>query len=247
MATTATTSTTELPRSSFDAAFFEKCEIADPDVLATPGAFLTMLEQYLQTNYKFDVATMLLKVYSFHPELLKRELVLKVLANALMRIPQPDFSCCLGILPRKMTDKSVSVLQYLYDLLETAKFEEFWRAAAIDAEELKRIAVPDFLPALRKYIYGVITLTYKRIEKDRLSAMLHITTPEEFLEASKIHSWVVTGDHVVFPRDTAAKILAEMNQASVTQPTASTSTSKINKPEPDMVQQITSQILLSLH
>jgi translation initiation factor 3 subunit K len=66
--------------------------------------------------------------YQFNAHLTNDQVVNNILVKALTTLPEPDFNLCLYLLNEQMVaEEPVVHLVALQDLIEQARFAEFWR------------------------------------------------------------------------------------------------------------------------
>ena len=116
-----------------------------------------------------------------------------------MNLPSTDMVLCLYLLPDEVRAKEpiASLVRYS-ELLETAKFVEFWEAANLGGNELLD-GVPGFDEAIREYMVGVLAITYQKIESAVFQELLALG--EEHLGAfvgQSSGNMAVDGKCVVF-------------------------------------------------
>lgn len=68
------------------------------------AAILPQLEEYVHAQckggtYDLDCNLAVLKLYQFHPELSKTDIIAKILVKALMKLPATDYLLCTYLIP----------------------------------------------------------------------------------------------------------------------------------------------------
>jgi translation initiation factor 3 subunit K len=163
-------------------------------------AILQRLEEYV--NYQVsaqrcDAETNLavLKLYQFYPAHYNASTVAKILIKALMTLPSTDFLCALYLIPeRRQVDEPIPVITQLASLLETGRFREFWEASGSCADLLA--SVPGAVDAVRAFMVGVVSRTYRTVDRSVLAELLSLDGPE--LDAVvRGNEWVEGTDRVV--------------------------------------------------
>ncbi|RKP10309.1 armadillo-type protein [Thamnocephalis sphaerospora] len=168
-------------------------------------ANIALLEEYLaeqcrQSGSDLQVNLALLKLYQFNDEAVKLDVIATVLAKALVMSPEPDFNLCLYLLNGQIiADEKIACLIALQQLVEEARFVEFW--AALEANEVSREAVsgmPDFDTAMRKLIAGVVTAVYQTVSVSVLEKQLNLKGKDldQFIAAQ---GWAVQDGVVSIP------------------------------------------------
>jgi len=164
---------------------------------------LPQLENYVQHQvtkgtYHLEANLAVLKFYQFHPEKAQPLIIGNILIKALMNLPSTDFLMCTYLVAERFhTEEPIRTLNTLAQSLESAQFAQFWTDAAAGKEYLDKI--PGFYDAIRGYIIGVLTSTYKTIPKDFLSDVLNLKGTELDTVANE-KGWKQTADSVTFPR-----------------------------------------------
>jgi translation initiation factor 3 subunit K len=139
---------------------------------------LPELEKHLQEQlgtktYNFEANLAILKLYQFYPHKENKDVIAKILIKALMNLPNTDFLLCSYLVPERLQkDEKLSKLFSIANLLESAKFIEFW-AEANSAREVLSVA-PEFDAAIRKFITGLLSTTYQTITTSELGALLSL-------------------------------------------------------------------------
>merc|ERR1712046_172046 len=110
------------------------------------------------------------KLYLLHPALTDVDTVEKTLLKALMAFPAADFSLCLFQIPERFHANLKDIVG-LARQLEMAKFKTFWK----DAEEVALLnEAKGWQDAVRNFIAGVVSATYRSIKKDQLAELLNL-------------------------------------------------------------------------
>ncbi|KAF9986345.1 hypothetical protein BGZ65_007927 [Modicella reniformis] len=142
---------------------------------------VTILEEYLATqctNKECDTMANLaiLKLYQFNTHLINDQVVNNILVKALTTLPEPDFNLCLYLLNEQMAnEESVVRLIALQDLLEQARFTDFWKAYQGDDIYKELTAeVLGFEDAIRSNIASAVAMTFQSIELKNLQEYVHL-------------------------------------------------------------------------
>mmetsp|Transcript_50468 Transcript_50468/g.131120 ORF Transcript_50468/g.131120 Transcript_50468/m.131120 type:complete len:220 (+) Transcript_50468:101-760(+) len=148
------------------------------------------LEDQLKTgSYSLDANLALLKLYLLFPDMTNKEIVEGILLKALMAFPATDFSLCMYLIPEKFHEELKSVTE-LASELELAKFKSFWKKTE-SVEGLKKAA--GWQAAIRSFIAGVISSTYRSVKSDQVADLLSLPVGE--LDAMvKDQGWSRTKD-----------------------------------------------------
>jgi len=190
---------------------------------------LQELETYVfyqceQNVYSFEANLAVLKLYQFFPEKLNYDVIVHILIKALMSLglpafPSTNFLHSLYLIPSHLLkDDQKSPLNSLIELsnlLETAKFKQFW-ARVQECQFLKNInGFPD---AVRAFVIKILLLTYQSADKKFMASILNFEEGgdfEAFLAAQS--GWKVQSDVVQFPvvEDDKAKPKAKQNQQQI--------------------------------
>lgn len=159
-------------------------------------AILPRLEAYCAgPSYDLDANLATLKLYQFHPETLKVPVLAKILAKALMRLPQTDYLCCTYLVSDAVAQEApISTIATAAGLLETCSFREFWAAAEpLRADVLA--GVPGFDAAVREFMLGNVEITYQSVPLAHLKASLGLGDAE-LAKLVGAKGWTVAGDTV---------------------------------------------------
>ncbi|KAG0246202.1 armadillo-type protein [Mortierella sp. GBAus27b] len=180
---------------------------------------VTILEEYLATqctNKECDTMANLaiLKLYQFNTHLINDQVVNNILVKALTTLPEPDFNLCLYLLSDQMaTEEPVVRLVALQDLLEQARFTDFWRVYEGDDIYKELTAeVTGFEDAIRANIANAVAMTFQSIEIKNLQAYVRLQG-QALSDFIKAQGWTEANGVVSIPinRDNEAKtvVLAE--------------------------------------
>jgi hypothetical protein len=145
-------------------------------------------QQIENDTYDFEANHAILKLYQFHPEKINLTVVTNILIKALTVLPKPHFLLAICLIPESVqTTEEVSGLMQLFSYLETAQFKKFWSHIQ-KTPTLKQAlqSVPSFTNAIRKYMVGVLKMTYQTISKEYLASLLNLRLTNE--EASAIRA-----------------------------------------------------------
>ncbi|CAG8589344.1 4622_t:CDS:2 [Funneliformis caledonium] len=168
---------------------------------------VSILEEYLAVqlqNEEYDLMANLaiLKLYQFNPHLVNEIVIHNILVKALTAIPNPDFNLCLYLLQEgALNDENVAKLITLQQLLEQARYQEFWDSFEKDEayKELASEAI-GFENAIRKVIMTAICMTYQSISADLLRSYLNFTNDDdEFESYIKSRELTIKDDVVIIP------------------------------------------------
>ncbi|KAG5463050.1 MAG: armadillo-type protein, partial [Olpidium bornovanus] len=170
-----------------------------------------LLENYLQhqcASREHDLMANLaiLKLYQFNPELINITVISNILAKALTAIPQPDFGTCLFMLnDTLMAEEPIGKLVAMRDLLETARYRDFWKFLSSDGVAAKAVAeVTGFENAIREA--RAVSMTCQSIRRRRLEEYINLSGAgfDTFLSEQ---GWKLEGDLVQIPinKDNEAK------------------------------------------
>ncbi|KAI8622783.1 armadillo-type protein [Chytriomyces sp. MP71] len=134
-----------------------------------------------------------LKLYQFNPPLTNIATVCAILALSLGALPDPDFNLSLCLLGAEVAaNKHVAEMVRMQQLLEAARFKEFWAALeagfkvpAYDAKVKSGgalVKITDVFPAftnqIRKYITATLSITYQQISLTQFNEYVHLNKKE---------------------------------------------------------------------
>eukprot|EP00232_Nephroselmis_pyriformis_P026145 CAMPEP_0182864970 /NCGR_PEP_ID=MMETSP0034_2-20130328/7444_1 /TAXON_ID=156128 /ORGANISM="Nephroselmis pyriformis, Strain CCMP717" /LENGTH=229 /DNA_ID=CAMNT_0024997247 /DNA_START=40 /DNA_END=726 /DNA_ORIENTATION=+ len=139
----------------------------------------------------------LLRMYQLFPERSNTGIVNKLLLKSLMQLPQPEYSHCLHLLPEvAQSEETFKKIDVMAKALESAKFKQFWEAAAGADELVKGIA--GFEDAVRKFVVQTIGITYLTVPKAVVGESVALSGGA--LDACiKAAGWKVEGDMCQIP------------------------------------------------
>ena len=162
-------------------------------------SILPQLEAYIEgKGYSLDVNLATLKLYQFHPELLKVGTIAKVLVKALMHLPQTDYLACTYLVPERVLDEEpISHITAVAALLESCHFREFWGALEpLRGEGGLLAAMPDFDAAARSFMLSTFEITYQSVPTAHLRESLGLAADSEVSAHVGPRGWTVEGDLV---------------------------------------------------
>jgi len=133
-----------------------------------------VLAQLKEGHYDFDANLAVLKLYLLYPEESNQEIIEGILLKALMAFPKSDFCLCMYQIPEKY-NKEFSGIKGLAQQLEMAKFKAFWK----EAESVEALSkAKGWQAAVRSFIAGVVSSTFRSIRQEQLIELLNITAKE---------------------------------------------------------------------
>ena len=134
------------------------------DVASIPPLENYLNQQVSSNTYDFVANKALLKLYDLHPDKRDDNITALILAKALMALPSTDMMLSLYLVPEDVRARApVSELVVYGELLETAKFAEFWEMAKLGSNPLLD-GIVGFDTAIRSYMVGVFAKTYQKTE-----------------------------------------------------------------------------------
>eukprot|EP00928_Gymnodinium_smaydae_P088766 TRINITY_DN72809_c0_g1_i1.p1 TRINITY_DN72809_c0_g1~~TRINITY_DN72809_c0_g1_i1.p1 ORF type:complete len:217 (-),score=58.43 TRINITY_DN72809_c0_g1_i1:92-742(-) len=139
-----------------------------------PDLIAHLDSQIKDGSYSADANLAILKLYSLYPEEADVSVMEKILVKALMAYPETDFALCMYQIHEKYHTQ-LEAMTLLAKQLEMAKFPKFWK----DAEGMEQLnAAKGWKEAIRKFIAGVVSATYRSIRIDQLTELLSMTAKE---------------------------------------------------------------------
>jgi translation initiation factor 3 subunit K len=187
----------------------------DVEILPQLEAYLE--EELEQATYDLEANLAILKLYLLNPAQAKVKVYEGILVKALLAFPATDFSLCMYQIPEKFHAQlkyPISLSQHL----EMAKFKAFWKAAEeqvaavkeADNSEVGGISrAKKWQEAIREFVCGVVTSTYRSIRGDQLAELLNL--PSKDLDAVvKANGWKRSKDdkEVIIVRENATFVNA---------------------------------------
>lgn len=147
---------------------------------------LVVLENFVNDQvahpslYSIGCNLAILKEYLIFPKLFRLDVVRLILVKALMHLPSTDFDTCLCQipLPYQETDTVIRSLIASERLLQTCKFSEFWALLGSNPELAAAVDIPDFKNSIRRFMAGVVSLTYKTITMGDVAKLLNLDVKE---------------------------------------------------------------------
>jgi len=163
---------------------------------------LPQLEEYLKEQltegtYDLEANLAILKLYLLVPEETKVDIIEGILLKALMNLGAKDFSLCMYQIPEKYHSTLKDVMK-LAQLLEMAKFKQFWLESG-EVEVLEKAT--GWQEAIRDFIGGVVSCTYRSISAGSFAELLNVT-PDKIPEIAAKKGWSMSGDSVVVNENT---------------------------------------------
>ena len=176
------------------------CRLCSPCAVRCSAAASLRCAQIKNNSYDSESNRELLKLYSVSPDMVKPEILSRLLLKCLMELPSPEFQTALYLLPSPLHSlESVKFLCKLHALLDTCAFKKFWsevaawRAVQANAAQVNFAEVPSFDAAIRKFITVTIAATYSTITSASLRELWNIQTADKkgFEEAVAAAGWTM--------------------------------------------------------
>mmetsp|Transcript_36959 Transcript_36959/g.80799 ORF Transcript_36959/g.80799 Transcript_36959/m.80799 type:complete len:230 (+) Transcript_36959:58-747(+) len=152
--------------------------------------------------YDLEANLALLKIYLIYPQECKVEYLQKVLVKAIMALPETHFLLCMYQIPEKYhKHEDILPICDLAQLLEFAKFRQFWADYKANKHAYSLNIVVGFVREVRRFILSVVTITYNCINKSDLAELVDMDVGSAELTAViKDHGWTEDGPRVVLRR-----------------------------------------------
>ncbi|KAJ3280287.1 hypothetical protein HK104_000773 [Borealophlyctis nickersoniae] len=152
------------------------------------------VKQQMQTGtYDRDACLAVLKLYQFNPTYTNIANIANILSLALAALPDPDFNLALYMLNEEIiSDPTIARLCRIQQLLEQARFQDFWSALNGEDEEdddsdvrARDLLVdfPTFDARIRDFIGETVRIAYQTIGLKRLGEFLK-------LEGAELKAWL---------------------------------------------------------
>ncbi|XP_067120890.1 eukaryotic translation initiation factor 3 subunit K [Centruroides vittatus] len=166
----------------------------NPENLQTLHKYVEI--QARENAYDLEANLAVLKLYQFNPQKFQKHVVEQILLKALTNLPHTDFVLCKCLIDQSHFDKSnIKEIIELHDLLEMAKFKEFWEKIAT----MKDInTINGFEDSIRKFICHIINITYQRVSKSELAVLLGNVEESQLATWMSKYGWKDIGDGMVF-------------------------------------------------
>lgn len=185
---------------------------------------LSVLSRAVQSQvvdgwYDLDINMAILKLYQFHPneDVVELDVLIKIMALALMQLPKPDFKLCRYLIPSQHQNvQNVQLLAEMAEKLEACRYGAFWQLLVKEPQVLA--VVPGLEDSLRRSVFATVCLTYQEIPSKVLAEFLN------FPMANISHEFNVelVGDNFILPK-------SEENQLK--QKTASSGPTEVQLPQ----------------
>lgn len=138
----------------------------------------------LQTgSYDADSNRELLKLYAVAPDMIKLDILSRLLVKCLMELPSPDFFTSMYLIAESLhTMEPLKLLLKLQSLLETCQFKRFWKevdafkSVAANAAIVNFAEVKDFDDAIRRFISLTVAGTYASISTAQLKELWNVVS-----------------------------------------------------------------------
>jgi len=129
--------------------------------------------------YDGDLNSALLKLYQMYPSeqenVVKIDVLVKMLVKALMQLPESDFSLALMMVPEHLQNlELIRTICIMAEKLQTACFPDFWDLARANPDLIHK--VPGFQSACRRYILKVVGMTFREISAVSLTKYLGLAS-----------------------------------------------------------------------
>jgi len=183
----------------------------DLDILPQLETYLE--EQLEKATYDLDANLAILKLYLLYPAEAKIRVYEGILVKALCAFPATDFALCMYQIPEKHHAQLKDPVK-LSQHLEMAKFKLFWKTAeeqvaaskeagGSEAQGISR--AKNWQDAIRIFVCGVVTSTYRSIKCDQLAELLNIKVAD-LAPVIKANSWVKSKEDkdVIIVRENAS-------------------------------------------
>lgn len=199
------------------------------EILASPNVFtdtdlLAVLEQFLDDQmiypqfYDIDANLAVLKQYLIFPRVSKTEVIRQILIKALMHLPATDFDLCLCQIPLQLqqNDPTIRALIAAESRLQLCRFREFWQLLATEPELASLASTTDLKNSLRRFMAGVISLTYHSITVSDSAQLLDLPVSglQQFCQEHLTGQWVCDDQTVTIIRTTDSVTLVANKQPS---------------------------------
>lgn len=207
--------------------------LQSPNLYHDDGGSLEILEGFVQDQvdhpqlYNLDANLAILKLYLIYPKYSKVSITRNILTKALMRLPATDFDLCLcqTPLPLQQNDPTIRALIAAEGRLQTCRFSEFWHFLDTEPELVAISSIADMKNSIRRFMAGVIALTYHTITIADLSQLLGLPSSElqQFCQHHLTGQWVFD--------DKAGVVTITKSSESVTHGTTKQPTQALLSPE----------------
>lgn len=193
----------------------------DVDILPQLEAHLE--EQLEKATYDLDANLAILKLYLLYPVHAKVRVYEGILVKALCAFPATDFALAMYQIPEKHHAQLKDPIK-LSQHLEMAKFKLFWKTAEEQVSAAKEAEVPEGISrakkwqdAIRLFVCGVVSSTYRSIRCDQLAELLNLQ-PAELAPLIKANSWLISKEDkdVIIVRENASFEIKTETKAATT-------------------------------
>eukprot|EP01134_Creolimax_fragrantissima_P006429 CFRG6429T1 len=173
-----------------------------PAILNTLDRFnpdvLPVLHQYInEKEYNLEANIATLKIYQFNPDLTNKDVIITILLKSIMHLPGPDFHLCQCLMSEELlADELVIKVTYLYQLLDTCHFKQFWAALPENSDLFPVGGLDGFEDAVRKYVKDILMLTYVNIDRTLLMNFVNIQSDRDIDAFITECGWTSNGEVV---------------------------------------------------
>lgn len=168
------------------------------------GLSLSLFPRCLQVksgSYDGESNRELLKLYAVSPDMIKLDILSRLLLKALLELPSPDFFTSMYLVSESLhTLEPLKVLLKLHGLLETCQFKRFWKevdtfkANAANAAVLNFAEVKEFDTAIRRFVSRTVASTYSSITASQLKELWNATDKKVFEELVAAAGWTLADE-----------------------------------------------------
>jgi len=156
---------------------------------------LSKLESHVETqfnsgNYDFEANKALLKIYQCYPDLLKVNILEKVLVLSMMKFPKNDFLMLSFLINSKsiVNNDKIKCIENSFSLLENGKFIEFWAEYSYPLGK-EIFTASKFKEAIQNFIINNLQIAFKTISTKLFLGMMGLSNDE-------LNSYCASSKHI---------------------------------------------------
>mmetsp|Transcript_4814 Transcript_4814/g.7221 ORF Transcript_4814/g.7221 Transcript_4814/m.7221 type:complete len:228 (-) Transcript_4814:328-1011(-) len=174
------------------------------------------LEEYLEEQvqeeaYDFAANKCLLRLYQFYPDLTNEHEVARIVAKAMMNLPNTDLLTLLYLVPDRLVLKEpFRTLMRCHECLEQAQLQEFWAAANLGSNELLD-GIPGFAKEMRKFMVHLLSATCQKYPAQDFCSALN-------LEEKELAGFVKDSEGAVTLADQEGNVAFALNDSNQSKP-----------------------------
>ncbi|MEW5299639.1 MAG: hypothetical protein WDW38_004312 [Sanguina aurantia] len=178
--------------------------------------------QLASSTFNLDANLALLRLYQFHPSLIKVPVIVKILLKAITQLPGAEYKACIHLVHERLqAEEDIARVMEMAAALESGRLNDFWNKASSSRDLIA--AVPGFYEAVRSFSVHLLSISFRKVSRKVLaeSVALEGITLEQMIQARVLSSgWSLVsspgGDLIVLPRSEHNQIVVKRTQDVIT-------------------------------